>query len=290
MTFTTMTQLQQRLAISSIGTILSVICIYFSQAPLFKPIFSLAIAAIICIAMWELYQINRAKGLQPAENIGITFGAIYVFAVALSTQYASFDMLPQLVLLIALISFFLYYFIKGTSPLLNLSATVFGIAYLAVPLSCMIRITYFFSENGVQDGRWWLFYLLAVTKMTDIGGFIIGKRFGKEKLAPYISPKKTWEGALGGFAAALCTSILIFFCAKAFGFESFPLTLWQSLWLGAGIGIVAQFGDLSESLLKRDGGIKDSNHLPGLGGMLDIVDSLVFSAPLVYIFLKVYGV
>ena len=124
--------------------------------------------------------------------------------------------------------------------------------------------------------------------MTDTGGFFIGKKFGKEKLAPYISPKKTWEGALGGFVAAIFSSIAVVFFASIFDPEAFGLTLWQSIWLGAGIGICAQIGDLSESLLKRDGGIKDSNQVPGLGGMLDIVDSLVFSAPLVYIFLKVY--
>lgn len=287
MKFTEMSQLQQRLLMSGIGTLLALIVIYFSQVPLFKPVFTAAIAAVVCIAMWELYQISLPKGLKPAQNIGISFGAIYVCAVALGTQYQSVGMLPELVLLFALMSFFLYYFLKGSSPVLNLPATVFGIVYLAVPLACMVRIVYFFDQDGLQDGRWLLFYLIAVTKMTDIGGFVIGKRFGKEKLAPYISPKKTWEGALGGFSAAICTSLLIYLCAKVFGIESFPLTLWESLWLGAGIGIFAQFGDLSESLLKRDGGIKDSNHLPGLGGMLDIVDSLVFSAPLVYIFLKV---
>lgn len=286
MTFSQMTQLQQRLAISSIGTFITLVIIYFSQVPVFKPVFTAAIAAIICTAMWELYQIYRAKGLEPAEKIGISFGAIYVGAVAFSMQYPAVRMLPELVLLISLISFFLYYFSRGSSPLLNLSATLFGIAYLAVPLACMVRIIYFFGDSSLEDGRWWLFYLLAVTKMTDIGGFFIGKKFGKEKLAPYISPKKTWEGALGGFIAAITTSFAIFLLTSIFGVETFSITFWQSLWLGAGVGIVAQFGDLSESLLKRDGGVKDSNHLPGLGGMLDIVDSLVFSAPLVYIFLK----
>lgn len=286
MNLSQMTSLQQRLAISGIGTFLSIVAIYFSQVSIFKPIFTTTIALIICTAMWELYQIYLAKGLNPAKNIGISFGAIYVFSVALSTQVSAVKMLPELVLLIALISFFLYYFSKGTSPLLNLSATVFAIVYLAVPLSCMIRIVYFFNDLSIQDGRWWLFYLLAVTKTTDVGAFFVGKKFGKEKLAPYISPKKTWEGALGGFAGAIVASLAIYLFTSIFRIEAFSITLWQSLWLGAGIGVVAQFGDLSESLLKRDGGVKDSNQLPGLGGMLDIVDSLVFSAPFVYIFLK----
>ena len=281
-----LSQLQQRLAMGSIGTILTLIVIFLSSVPAFKPIFTAAIAATISVAMWELYQIYIAKGLEPAQKIGITFGAVYALAVAISTQYHAAAMLPELVLLVSLLSFFLYYFSKGSSPLLNLSATVFGIIYLAVPLSCMIRIAYFFGPDALQDGRWWLLYLVAVTKMTDTSAFFVGKKFGREKLAPYISPKKTWEGALGGFIGAIAMSVAVKFIATIFDIHSFGLTLWQSLWMGAGIGIFAQFGDLSESLLKRDGGVKDSNHLPGLGGMLDIVDSLVFSAPLLYIFLK----
>lgn len=284
-----MTPLQQRLVLSGAGSLIALIVIFLSLVPAFKPIFTAVIAAIIGVAMWELYQIFRAKGLEPATKAGIFFGVLYTFAVSIGTQYASAQMLPEFVLLVCLLSCFLYYFSKGKSPLQNLSATVFNIAYLAVPLSCMIRIVYFFDGNTLQDGRWWLFYLIVVTKMTDIGGFFIGKRFGKEKLAPYISPKKTWEGALGGFFAALVASIAIMLLARILDYDSFSLTLWQSLWLGAGIGICAQFGDLSESLLKRDGGIKDSNQFPGLGGMLDIVDSLVFTAPLVYIFLKVHA-
>lgn len=283
-----MTPLKQRLTLSSIVTLAALLIIFLSSVPAFKPIFACAIAASIGMAMWELNNIARAKGLKPAEKLGITLGVVYALSVALSTQYLWAKLLPELMLLFSLLSIFLYYFAKGVSPFMNLSATVFSIAYLAVPLSCMILIAYFFDQTKEQDGRWWLLYLVAVTKMTDTGGFFIGKNFGKQKLAPYISPKKTWEGALGGLCCAIATSLLIKVIAFLFN-ASFSLTLWQSLWLGAGIGIVAQCGDLAESLLKRDGGIKDSNQLPGLGGMLDIVDSLVFSAPLVYIFLKAYS-
>jgi phosphatidate cytidylyltransferase len=283
-----MTPLQQRLTLSGIGTTIALLVIFLAPVPAFKPLFTIAIGATICVAMWELYQIFKAKGLEPATKAGISFGALYAIAVSLSTQYRFAEMLPEFILLIALLSCFLYYFTRGQSPLQNLSATVFSLAYLAVPLSCMIRIAYFFDPYSIDDGRWWLLYLLVVTKMTDTGGFFIGKSFGKEKLAPYISPKKTIEGALGGFFAAILSSVAIKFLASIFDPGAFNLTLWQSIWLGAGIGLCAQIGDLSESLLKRDGGIKDSNQVPGLGGMLDIVDSLVFSAPLVYIFLKVY--
>jgi phosphatidate cytidylyltransferase len=136
--------------------------------------------------MWELYQIFKAKGLEPATKAGISFGALYAIAVSLSTQYRFAEMLPEFILLIALLSCFLYYFTRGQSPLQNLSATVFSLAYLAVPLSCMIRIAYFFDPYSIDDGRWWLLYLLVVTKMTDTGGFFIGKR----NLHPTLAPKR----------------------------------------------------------------------------------------------------
>jgi phosphatidate cytidylyltransferase len=284
-----LTAFQQRLVVGGLTTIFALSIILLSQVPAFKPFFSALIAETIGMALWEFYNIARAKGLKPAQTLGISFGIAYALMVALGTQYHWAAILPEFTLWSALFCCFLYFFIKGTSPLQHISITIFGLIYLAVPLSCMISIVYFFGNNGIQDGRWWLFYLVAVTKMTDTGGFFIGKKFGRQKLAPYISPGKTWEGALGGLACAIGSSLLITLFAWIFGSQTFLLSIWDSLWLGAALGLAAQCGDLSESLLKRDGGIKDSNQLPGLGGMLDIVDSLVFTSPLMYLFLKTFG-
>lgn len=280
-----MTPLQQRLIVSSIGILIVLTAIFLAPVPAFKPIFTLFTAAIIAVAMKEFYRIARVKDLEPADHLGRSLGVLYACAVALSTQYESFHMLPETVLLFSLLACFLYYFVNRASPFVNLSVTVFSLVYLAVPLSCIISIIYFFEPHHEQDGRWWLFYLLAVTKMTDAGGFFVGKKFGRQPLAPIISPKKTWEGALGGLSAAVATSIILTLLLKIFD-GMFSLTFLESIFLGVALGIIAQCGDLAESLLKRDGGIKDSSRLPGLGGVLDIVDSLVFTAPLMYIFLK----
>ena len=166
----------------------------------------------------------------------------------------------------------------------NLAITLFGIIYLTLPISCALRINYFFPEQAAQDGRLWLAYVLLVTKMTDIGAYFCGKTLGKNKLAPSISPKKTIEGALGGLGAALITSLI--FTLLASTLTIFPMSFLQSIWIGIAMSVLAQLGDLSESLLKRDAGVKDSSHLPGLGGMLDIVDSLIFTLPLMYLLLK----
>jgi phosphatidate cytidylyltransferase len=241
---------------------------------------------MICFAMVELYKIAYAKQFEPVLSLGIFITLCYTSAVTISTQYSSVParLLPEMTLLFAFFLCFIYYFAKGVSPLKNLSIMFFSIVYLVIPLSCMISIVYFFKD-GSQDGRFWLFYTISIAKMTDMGGYFFGKQFGKHPLALYISPKKTWEGALGGVLIAIVTSWLVMLLANVLN-VSFSLSLWQSIWLGILIAIVAQVGDLAESLLKRDGGIKDSSHLPGLGGILDIVDSLIFATPLVYIFLK----
>lgn len=285
--FNQMNNLQQRLVVSSVSTACMLTAIYLSYTPAFGIIFVLLIAAIISLALWEYYHIAQMKDLHPLNKIGLFGTVAYVLATFLSTQYTQLQLLPHTIIGLTLASGFLYFFIKGFDPFIKLAITFFGILYLTIPLSYLILINYFTEGSPPHDGRWCLFYLLTITKMTDTGAFFIGKKFGHSKLCPLISPKKTWEGALGGLAIAIFTSILFYiFFQHAFQTVPFNLTFFQSLWLGALISITAQFGDLAESLLKRNMGVKDSSHLPGLGGVLDIVDSIVFTAPLMYLFLK----
>lgn len=289
MTFSKMSHLQQRLIVSFLGICFLTAAIYLSAFSFFRPLFILMIASIICTALWELFQLAKGKGFQPVEWMGMWAAFIFCFAFFLSTQTPNLKYLRE-VSAIAMMAFaFAYYFVKGKNPLIELSILFFSFLYLIVPLSCFIGIVYFFPNSSTQDGRWWMFYLLAVTKMTDIGAFFTGKNLGTKKLAPFISPKKTVEGAYGGLIAGVATSILLPLLARLF-FHETPLnmTIWQSIWLGCLLSISGQFGDLAESLLKRDGGIKDSNQLPGLGGMLDIVDSLIFTTPLLYLFMKIH--
>lgn len=288
MSFSKMSNFKQRLTISGIGIAFLLVIIYLSPYPYFRPVFALFIAGIIGASVWEYFHLAKAKGYQPLDAIGIVCAVAYAFATFLSTQTPQAKLLPQIILWLTLFSLFLHYFIKGNEPLVNLAITLFGIAYLAIPLSCAININYFFPSDSLQDGRWWLVYLLVVTKVTDTGAYFCGKKFGRRKFAPFISPKKTWEGAIGGFIAAVISSVLLFMITFLYyRLDPLGITLWQSIWLGALISIIAQFGDLAESLLKRDVGVKDSNQLPGLGGTLDIVDSLVFTLPLMYIFIQI---
>jgi phosphatidate cytidylyltransferase len=287
MILTKMSHLQQRLIVGSVTAALAMVLIYLSASPVFKLVFVGCVILVACTALWEYYQIAIIKGFKPLTRAAIISTIVYLLSAFVSTQIESLKALPELILIFIFLFFFVYYFVVADpNPMVNLAITMFGFVYVTVMLAYIIYINYFFSIEHPQDGRWWLVYLLAVTKMTDVGGYFIGKNFGRIPLAPRISPKKTREGALGGLVFAIGTSLLFYALTQFFDLTSLHLTLWKSLWLGLLIGCIAQFGDLAESLLKRDAGVKDSSDIPGLGGMLDVVDSLIFTTPLVYIVLQ----
>lgn len=271
----TTTDLNLRLLVSSLALAITLFSIYFSTYPFFQPIFTLLLAAVIGVALWEYYQFAKAKGFNPPIALAILCSTLYTFAVYFSTAFEKWSHLPQLALLVDFIVLFAYFFIFNKDSFITLAITVFGLVYLAMTLATALNITFDF-------GRFYLFYAIFVTKMTDTGAFFCGKRFGRHKLAPFISPNKTWEGTLGGIAAALISGVILNFLPHGLP----KLTLSTSLILPFLIAILAQFGDLAESILKRDAGVKDSNRLPGLGGILDMVDSLVFTLPLIYLFLS----
>lgn len=286
MSFRQMSNLNQRFIVSGISAVCLLALVYVSHTS-FAYLFGLLAATFIGSAVWEYYTIAKEKGFYPLFKIGLCGTVLYTCAIFLRTQFPAVYVLPGAILGLTLMAAFTYYFIKGSDPFVNLAITLFGIAYLAIPLSCLVEINYFEIDPLLKDGRVCLVYLICVTKLTDTFAFFVGKKFGKHQLSPYISPKKTWEGAIGGLCGALFTSLLFYLFLHLSATPLFDLSLWQSIWLACLISITAQFGDLAESLLKRDVGIKDSNRLPGLGGILDMVDSLVFTSPLMYFFLKI---
>jgi len=170
---------------------------------------------------------------------------------------------------------------KISSAITNVATELFAILYIGLPFAILVKMLYT-SFYGL-DGRLWVGYLILVTKITDIGAYFGGRLFGHAKLCKILSPKKTWEGAVFGLASATFFSWFFFYILPFFGLQiSFSI---QAVILGAAISVFGQLGDLSESLFKRDADVKDSNTLPGLGGVLDLFDSLFFTAPLLYYFL-----
>lgn len=153
--------------------------------------------------------------------------------------------------------------------------TFAGILYVGILFSHLV------SLRGLDHGRAWLFLAIFATFGSDTSAYFVGKIFGKHKLAPHISPMKTWEGAIGGLLGAVIVS-LFFLLPTPVQLSSY-LTWWQAIILGILVSIFGQLGDLMESLLKRNTGVKDSGTLfPGHGGMLDRTDSIIFAVIAVY--------
>jgi phosphatidate cytidylyltransferase len=165
--------------------------------------------------------------------------------------------------------------------LASASATAFGVVYVALLASFLIGVRMLSDSakpatvSHLSSKLLTMFF--AMVMMTDTGAYYTGRLIGRHKLAPRVSPGKTIEGAVGGFVMAVVTGFL----CKLIFFPEIPLA--HALVLGAAIGAIGQIGDLAESMLKRGAGVKDSgNLLPGHGGMLDRIDSILFCAPILY--------
>lgn len=279
--------LQKRLFVSSIviGTLL--LLLIFSDRMLAKTILVLMVGLLAGVGVWEYGQFARAKELRPAVKTMVVVAVCEVFACFSAHKLMVFSQLPAIVLALGAVAFFLLHFRDTKDALVHVAVEFFSVCYVAVPLSFMLAILYPISHTGVSwDGRWWLLYLIVVTKITDVGAYFVGRLFGKRPLAPSLSPKKTIEGAVAGFGSAVLFSLLFSGVSAIFSSDLFILPSQASLVLGACMGIAGQMGDLAESLLKRDAVMKDSNSLPGLGGVLDMVDSLLWTAPILYFYLK----
>ncbi len=277
------TQLKQRIIMSAISVSCLIVLISLAHTPIFKPFFVLGTITLTCMALIEFYALAQNKGFQPLIKHALFATAFYMTNSYLILEEPHLRTFQYFILLGIFMTFFFAFFKQTAHSLVNLSITTFGLIYLTIPLTCILLITYFNSPTNYGHGQLWLTYILAVTKITDVGAYIIGKTLGKNKLAVQISPQKTIEGAIGGTLISICTSMFFYFY---FFKDSHLMTLWQSIVLGLIISLLAQIGDLAESVLKRDAGVKDSSHLPGFGGILDAVDSLVFTLPFMYLLLQ----
>ena len=166
---------------------------------------------------------------------------------------------------------------SGASLVRDLSAGVFVQGYVTLLATFTVVLT------AAEGGQWWTLAFIVIAVAADVGAYAFGLMFGKHKMAPVISPKKTWEGFAGGAGASLVAGVLL---------SLFMLgnTWWLGLIFGAAIFLTATLGDLAESLVKRDIGIKDmSSWLPGHGGFLDRLDSILPSAAVAFVAFRIFG-
>ncbi len=238
-------------------------------------IFSLQVMVFIGLALLEFLNLLKKQGIHVYRLFGVVMGLTIPFIVYMELGHTQSGEILFIVLG-CLFLFLLQFFHKDSSQALSgISLTLFGILYVSWFLSFVIKMRF------LNQGAIWVGYLVAVTKAADIGAYLIGAPFGRHTLIPHISPKKTVEGTLAG----LVSSILISLALSPY----LPLKLSAAhlVILGLLIGVVGQIGDLSESLMKRFCGAKDSGSLlPGMGGVLDSVDSILFTAPIFYFHLK----
>jgi phosphatidate cytidylyltransferase len=169
---------------------------------------------------------------------------------------------------------------SNTAGILAISTTLFGLMYVPWLLNFIQKINFF---PGV-DGHYYLLYFVVITKFSDTGAYLVGSVIGRHKMIPRISPGKTWEGFGGALAVSILASLLFVYYLG----DRMPGMTWiHALILGLLLGLAAVVGDLIESIFKREAGVKDSGKFfPGIGGILDLLDSLLFNAPIMYLYLR----
>jgi len=169
---------------------------------------------------------------------------------------------------------------SNTAGILAISTTLFGIMYVPWLLNFIQKINFFPSV----DGHFYLLFFILITKFSDTGAYAVGSLIGKHKMIPRISPGKTWEGFAGAIVVSTAASILFF---HFFGAHLKGMTYLHATILGVILSVSAVVGDLIESIFKREAGVKDSgSFFPGIGGILDLLDSLLFNAPIMYLYLR----
>jgi phosphatidate cytidylyltransferase len=242
------------------------------------------LAAVSAGCAWEFFRIARATGVDPLDPIGIPLaGAIplvvYAAAAGLVRPTLAVPAVALLVVLAAVI------WARGTAgrPLGSAAATVLGILYSGGLLTFGFVLREHPYAVGDRAGTALVAFPLVLTWASDIGAFFVGRAIGGRKLIPSVSPGKTVSGALGGLATTVLASWLYVRFALP-PVALLTMTVPAALLFGAVISVAAQMGDLTESLLKREAGIKDSSRLiPGHGGLLDRLDSLLFVLPVAYL-------
>ncbi len=197
------------------------------------------------------------------------------------TQFFHLDIFFICALLFGLFILSLFKELRGDATLRRILGSLFCFLYTIILFLFLARILYLPEKGGV----YYALYCLAVTKFTDMGAYAIGSLCGKHKLIPHISPGKTWEGLGGAFLGAYVASVAIYFPFKE---HMDLLDLTHVMILPLILGTAAIIGDLAESVIKRCSGVKDSGQmLPGIGGVVDLIDSVCFTAPVLYLYLHI---
>jgi len=258
--------------------------------------YELAFYALICafglIALWEFYGMLDHRSLPNFKVTGMICGTVmlvgsfYYFAKIGPAQSYDFETAVLLFFLLTVFARQMFARLRHDEPLQTMAYTLFGLLYVLWLFNFITKIVYVMprSSSGAVTGQFYVLYLIAVTKFSDMGAYLTGSVIGRHLMVPHISAKKTWEGFFGALVFALLCSLALF---KLMPGHLSALTWTHATILGLLLGFAAVIGDLAESIIKRSTGVKDSgNLLPGIGGALDLLDSLLFTAPLLFFYLR----
>jgi len=226
----------------------------------------------VLTAQWELYRAFRTHGFRPADILGIAAGAVMLVGA-----YNRGPTALSFVLTMTVIASFLWYLADPDRDRVaeNLAVTLLGVVYVPFFAAHVVLMT------GLHHGPAITICYIGLVALSDVGAYATGVFFGKHPMAPTVSPKKSWEGAAGA-------TTLLFLLALFVGPHITPFRLGSALLVTLVVAIVAPLGDLAESLIKRDLGVKDMGSiLPGHGGVLDRIDSLLLVAPAVYWLIRI---
>ncbi len=238
--------------------------------------FALFIALIMALAAWEYEKLFRTGGYKPA-GILIPAGAALLVLGRMWNGFESAGWIISLLILAAM-TYHLVAYERGRDQ----AGTDF-----AITVSAMLYLgwigAYLVSLRDLPDGKWWILLVLPSVWLADSGAYFIGSRFGRHKLSPRLSPKKTWEGFFGGLAGGVLGGMLMVMVWRSGAAADSAITLGSGALIGLLLAVLTPLGDLGESMIKRQVGIKDSSHLiPGHGGVLDRVDSWLWAGVIGY--------
>ncbi len=250
------------------------------------------IGTVGMIALWEFFGMLDHRGLPNFKITAMISGAVmlvgsfYYFAKWGPARSYDFELAVLLFFLLTVFTRQMFESLRDDEPLRTMAYTLFGLLYVLWLYNFITKIVYVTPRgpDGTVTGQFYVFYCIAITKFSDMGAYLTGSALGRHPLVPHISPKKTWEGFFGALAFSLLASMGLFALMPA---HLSILTWPHAIVLGLLLGFAAVIGDLAESIIKRSTGVKDSgNMLPGIGGALDLVDSLLFTAPLLFFYLR----
>jgi len=255
-------------------------------------VFLFVMLGLAGLGLAEFYALVEKRGLICFKRWGILAGLLLVAStfIYLSGWFliheapAKANDCETSILIIFVLGLCLRQFLsrENQSGLLAISTTLFGLMYVPWLLNFIQKINYFPGINGA--GPYYVLFFILVTKFSDTGAYVVGSLIGRHKMIPRISPGKTWEGFGGAIVVSTLASVGF---AQLAGGNLYGMNLLHALVLGVLLSMSAVLGDLIESLFKREAGVKDSGHLlPGIGGILDLLDSLLFNAPLMYLYLR----